>query len=69
MVFLKATTTDGETEYFNLEKILSIKPNEDAQRVKLLMGAGLYWWVWADSITIMDLSHNELKNIFGGMNK
>lgn len=51
MNLLKVTTTDGATEYINLDRILSLQPSEDGERVKILMGAGLYWWVWADSIT------------------
>jgi hypothetical protein len=41
MMFLKAVTLEGKTEYFNVEKILSIKPEGSA--VKILMGAGLFW--------------------------
>ena len=43
MRFLKAITTDGETELFNLDQVLTIQPNRD--RTKILMGAGLWWWV------------------------
>lgn len=48
MVFLKAVTMDGKTEYFNAEKILSIKPEGSA--AKILMGAGLFWNVKRDSL-------------------
>lgn len=52
MVFLKAITKDGKTEYFNPEKILSIQPNGDT--VKILMGAGLFWTVKRDSLVWVD---------------
>ena len=64
MQLLKATTTDGQTEYFNSNRILTLQPNEDGKRVKILMGAGLYWWVWADSIT-----ETNIYEFMGGMNK
>lgn len=46
--FLKAITTDGKTEYFNSDKIISIKPN--GENVKILMGAGMFWNVKSDSL-------------------
>lgn len=55
MVFLKATTLSGETEYFNAEKILSIKP--DGSAVKILMGAGLFWNVKRESIEFVHHDH------------
>ena len=66
MNLLKVTTTDGHTEYLNLDRILSLQPSEDGKRVKILMGAGLYWWVWAESITVLNASYNEIQNILGG---
>ena len=66
MNLLKVTTTDGQTEYLNLDRILSLQPSEDGKRVKILMGAGLYWWVWAESITVLNASYNEIQNILGG---
>lgn len=48
MMFLKAVTLEGKTEYFNTEKILSIKPSGSA--VKILMGAGMFWNVKRDSL-------------------
>ena len=66
MNLLKVTTTDGQTEYLNLDSILSLQPSEDGKRVKILMGAGLYWWVWAESITVLNASYNEIQNILGG---
>ena len=62
MKFLKATTTDGKTEYFNLNQILTITPlNEDT--VKILMGAGLYWTVERDSLHVWDMSNAEIEGI------
>ena len=66
MNLLKVTTTDGQTEYLNLDRILSLQPSKDGTKVKILMGAGLYWWVWADSITVLNASYNEIQNILGG---
>lgn len=48
MMFLKAVTLEGKTEYFNVGKIVSIKP--DGIAVKILMGAGLFWNVKRDSL-------------------
>lgn len=62
MKFLKATTTDGKTEYFNLANILTITPL-DGDRVKILMGAGLYWTVWRDSLQVWDMSNAEIEGI------
>lgn len=50
MNFIQAITTDGETELFNLDNVLSIKPYKNGT-TKILMGAGLYWHVVTDSIT------------------
>ena len=63
MKFLKATTTDGDTEYFNLDKILTIRPLPDGERVKILMGAGLYWTVERDSMQVCDMSDRAIENI------
>lgn len=49
MNFLKAITIEGKTELFNIENILTIQPNENGT-TKILMGAGLVWWVHTDSI-------------------
>lgn len=62
MKFLQATTNDGKTEYFNLEKILTITPI-DGERVKILMGAGLFWYVERDSLRVWDMSDREIENI------
>ena len=63
MLFLKAITTEGSTEYFNIENILTIKPyGENLKNLKIFMGAGLYWIVKADSVEIV-----ELNEILGGL--
>ena len=63
MLFLKAITTEGNTEYFNIEKILTIKPyGENLNSLKILMGAGLYWTVKANTVEIV-----ELNGILGGL--
>lgn len=54
MKFLQATDTDGTTEFFNLDKIVSMRPIP-GDRVKILMGAGLYWTVEKASIKIVTL--------------
>lgn len=63
MKFLKATTTDGDIEYFNLDKILSIRPLPDGERVKILMGAGLFWTIERDSMQVWDMSNKEIEEI------
>ena len=58
MLFLKATTTDGQTEYFNTQNILNITQYPNGN-FKILMGAGLYWSVKANTVEFV-----ELENIF-----
>lgn len=60
MILLKAITIEGKTEYFNLQHIISITPDDKNARLKILMGAGLYWWVERDSIEILNYSPNQL---------
>ena len=50
MMFIKATDTDGKTELFNLDHVMNITPLANGT-VKILMGAGLYWYVYPDSIS------------------
>lgn len=57
MRFLKATRTDGATELFNLAQVLTIQPN--GEKVKILMGAGLWYLVIANSIEFIECP-NEL---------
>lgn len=59
MNFLKAITTEGKTEFFNVDHILNIQPDATNGITKILMGAGLYWWIHTDSIVWVN-SYNEL---------
>ena len=77
MKYLKATTIEGQREFFNLDKIMTIQENTDGTRLKIFMGAGLYWWVWADSLRItdireiladMDETMVDINEIMGGTN-
>ena len=47
---------DGKTEFFNLDK----------NRAKILMGGGLYWSVYLDSIVIMDLRNADFLDALKG---
>jgi hypothetical protein len=65
MLFLKAQTIEGKTEFFNAEKILTIKP--DGSKTKILMGAGMFFNVKTSSmqwvhheIVIMEAAKNAL---------
>lgn len=53
MKFLKAITTDGNVEYFNVSQILAITPRENGS-VTILMGAGLYWHVKPETMVYVD---------------
>ena len=70
MLYLKVITKDGNTEYLNTQHILSIMPyGENLKYFKILMGAGLYWYVEADSIEIIELNGilgKEKSKIKGG---
>lgn len=63
-MFISATTTEGKTELFNLERVLSIAPYSNGT-VKILMGAGLYWIVKADSIAYIDCINDLINEIKG----
>ena len=65
MIFINAKTIDGDYELFNLEKIISIKPNDDNGTTKILMGAGLYWTVITSSITYIDSITDLISEIKG----
>ena len=52
MRFLKAITTEGKTEYFNVSQILTITPEKHA--VKILMGAGLYYRVKPETMVFIN---------------
>lgn len=55
MLFIKAVNVDdNSTEYFNLEKVLTISKYENGN-TKIVMGAGLYWEVYSDSIEQVDI--------------
>lgn len=57
MKILKINLADtGEVEFLNLEKIISFKPQ--GERVKILMGAGLYWYAERDTMEILELPQN-----------
>lgn len=77
MRYLKATTTDGQREFFNLDKIMTIQESRDGTKLKIFMGAGLAWWVWADSLRLtdireiiadMDETMEDFNEIMGGKN-
>lgn len=69
MKFIKATIKsndfhDGKTEIFNTDKIMTICAHGDG--VKILMGAGMSWLVYRDSIEVIDCTNDlieEIKNI------
>ncbi len=63
--FIKALTTDDETQLFNLERVLNITPYGNGT-AKILMGAGLYWTVYAESVEIVDCTNDLIKEINGG---
>lgn len=57
MKILKINLADtGEIEFLNLEKIISFKPQ--GERVKILMGAGLYWYAERETMEILSLPQN-----------
>lgn len=56
MKLLKIVTDTGEIEYLALDRILSIMPK--GNRVKILMGAGLYWWAERETMEILTLPEN-----------
>ena len=58
MKFLKATATDdNQEEFFNLDQILTIRPL--GEKTKILLGAGLYWTVWSDSLAVVEITDTE----------
>ena len=61
MRLLRAITTEGDTEYFNIERILSLELSKNGEQYKILMGAGLHWRVWADSMKLV-----KIEEIIGG---
>lgn len=59
MTLLKAVDMDGKTQYFNLNLIVNMTPSDDRKRIKILMGGGLFWWVDADTIEILNYSFKQ----------
>ena len=58
MLYLKAITDGGSVEYFNPQHILTMKPcGENLKYLKILMGAGLYWNVKADTVEFVELEN------------
>jgi hypothetical protein len=64
MRFIKVTTTNGQTEYLSLDKVLAITPGGEI--TKILYGAGMFWNVYSDSVRVLDLSTNEIEAIARG---
>ena len=64
MRFIKVTTTNGQTEYLSLDKVLAITPGGEI--TKILYGASMYWNVYSDSVRVLDLSTNEIEAIARG---
>ena len=62
--FIKAVTEDNKTELFNLDKVMSISTRENGM-VKILMGAGMYWDVYPDSIEYIDCINDLMREIKG----
>lgn len=62
MLFIKAVVVgSGKVQYFNLDKILTISKYDNGN-TKILMGAGLYWEVYSNSIeqvNIIDILQNN----------
>lgn len=53
MEWIKAITTDGNVEFFNVAHIISIRPRKCGD-VVILMGAGLYWHVKPETMVYID---------------
>lgn len=56
MKWLKAITTEGNVEYFNVSQILNIRPRKCGD-VVILMGAGLYWHVKPETMVFVELEN------------
>ena len=56
MKFLKAITTDGNVEIFNVSHILAITPKANGS-VTILMGAGLYWHIKPETMVFVNLEN------------
>lgn len=70
MKFLKAVVSrpeahEGDTELFNVSQIVNINPRKNGYEIKILMGAGLAWFVYKDSMEIVELEITEdFKNLY-----
>ena len=70
MKFLKCIVSspsehEGDVEFFNLSHVLNIMPRGNGYELKILMGAGLAWFVYRDSVEIVEISATEdLKNVY-----
>lgn len=58
MLYLKAVTLDGQTEFFNTQNILTISKLANGN-FKILLGAGLYYTVKPETIELV-----KMENIF-----
>ena len=58
MLYLKAITKEGNTEYFNTQNILNITKRANGY-YKILMGGGLFWDIKPETVDYV-----ELKDIF-----
>ena len=59
---------DGETEFFNMDQILNIQPYNNGT-AKILIGAGLYWNVYIDSMQIIEITPENVRDVIGGGGK
>ncbi len=61
MKFLSGITRDGQSEMIAIDKIISIA--DRGNDIKILTGAGLYWFFDRSTVSIMDLSDNKLMEV------
>lgn len=59
MQFIKATSTDGGTEIFNLNLILKIRPGRD--HTNILLGPGMWRDVYTDTIELIECYNDLIK--------
>lgn len=64
MKFLKCVVASpdyhrGNVEFFNLSQVLNIQPYKNGNEAKILLGAGLYWQVYLDSMEIVEINSTE----------
>lgn len=63
MRFLQAITVQGETKYFNMDKIITISDN--GSHLKILCGAGLWWDVRPQPLRIIDDPRKLIEHLQG----